>query len=170
MSTSNLRIVFFKGKGLLSALIRWQTRGKFSHVGLAFPDNAFFESWTGSGKKLWRNGGVAKKLNWQPEGDETIATVALDDAQMQRARAFCESNLGRGYDFRSVIRFLTRIKPASNDKFFCSELVMDVLRHAGVDPLNAPSSVISPAVLWFAPVVGASATAPSAVKNLRIIP
>lgn len=138
----------------MSALIRWQTRGKFSHVGVLFDDGVFFEAWCGSGKGLWTDGGVIKKTNWRADPDVVVVPIPLDELGAAAARLYAESQVGKRYDFRSAARFLTRIKPRSNDKFFCSELAMNIFRAGGINLLHAPASVVSPAVLWFSPTVG----------------
>lgn len=150
-----VKLIFFRGKGIMSALIRWQTRGKFSHVGILFEDGVFFESWTGSAKHLWRNGGVTSQMNYQIPKDAAVATVEVPDDAYAAMQRFALQQRQKRYDYRSVIRFLTRAKPEQDNKFFCSELVVEILAAGQVIALCAAPSVISPAVLWWSPNIRA---------------
>jgi hypothetical protein len=45
-------VLLFRGKGVISTLIRWQTRGEYSHAALLMPDGMIVESWQGAGVRV----------------------------------------------------------------------------------------------------------------------
>lgn len=145
-----MRLAFYKGRGLISRLIRLQTRGKYSHVGVLMDDESIVEAWHVGGVR-WNAGlGTAHAL-----GTEVDIYLIEGVTKMEKARAmgFLRSKLGRGYDFRSVFRFLTRRdeRQEDSDRWFCSELVAATFAHAGVRLLTAPPARISPEVLSWSP-------------------
>lgn len=145
-----MRLVFYKGKGLISSLIRWQTRGQYSHVGVQMPDGSVIEAWHVGGVR-WNAGlGTA-----HDEGTEVDVFLVehLTKVETMRVLDFLKSKLGRGYDFRSVARFLSRRNESNEDRdrWFCSELVAAAFASAGVRLLSAPPARISPEVLSWSP-------------------
>lgn len=66
--------------------------------------------------------------------------------------AFILSQVGKGYDFRSVFRFLTRSEASKNDKWFCSELSFFGLQKAGINILERiPAAKVSPQLHGISP-------------------
>lgn len=124
-----LHIVLFRGKGLVSALIRFQTRGTFSHAALLV-DNTLYESWQGAG--------VRKKENWIQPTDGSIAMFAVEVGAQQKSDAvrFLEKELGCAYDYISVLRFISRRDGGSPNRWFCSELVFCALERADIHLFN----------------------------------
>ncbi len=116
-------VLLFRGRGLISWLIRWQTRGNYSHAALLRPDGMIVEAWQGKGVQV-------KAMTDLAEVD--IYSVAMTPEQWGTALDYATSQVGRGYDYWAVIRFIDRRNMPANDKWFCSELVFESLARAGV--------------------------------------
>lgn len=128
---TTFRITLHRGKSVVSRLIRWQTRGDYSHAGIILPDGRFFESREGKGVRSF-NGWVAN------EGESVeFYAVQVNDQQAEEIISFLEAQLGKGYDWTMVLRFVTREQEsrASTGKWFCSELVFAAFQQAGVNLL-----------------------------------
>lgn len=108
-------VLLFRGRGLISALIRWQTRGEVSHAAFLTPEGGIIEAWQGAGVRC-------RTLDdW--DGVEAYSVVGVTDEQWPRIIASAWGELGCGYDYASIVRFLTRTRAPSNTRWFCSELV-----------------------------------------------
>jgi uncharacterized protein YycO len=117
-----MKLLLYKGRGIVSRLIQWQTRGTFSHASILFTeDDMVYEAWQGKGV-------IKHKLNRQDlEGIKAFSykdplSLAIKDT----AREFLEAQLGKPYDWKGVIRFVSRKRHAINDEWFCSELATEV--------------------------------------------
>lgn len=119
------RILLYRGTGVVSYLIRWFTRSEYSHAALLYPDgDTVIESMQGYG--------VRKRSIYDLDEPYDVFRVAnMTPQQWNYAIAFCAGEIGCGYDYRSVIRFLTRQHAGSPNRWFCSELVFAAIRHAG---------------------------------------
>jgi hypothetical protein len=94
-------------------------------------------------------------------GIDRYDVPGMTATQWETALAFALSAVGRGYDWWSIIRFVSRRRMPHNDRWFCSELVFAALSHAGVRLLEriAPWEV-SPGLLSISPLLRlANATA-----------
>lgn len=121
------RILLFRGKGLISTLIRWQTRGDYSHAAILLPDGkTVIEAWQGSG--------VRKKeiTNWEGIDTFCIPVNLMTADQWKLAVTFAEAELGKKYDYWAIVRFVSRAVMPENDKWFCSELVYSCIKRAGL--------------------------------------
>jgi uncharacterized protein YycO len=129
-----------RGRGLVSAAIRWQTREQdWSHAALLANDDEVIEAWQGDGVRRKRMADWADTLTCE------VPTTPEEDA---RITGFAESKLGCGYDYRSVLRFVTRRRPSEDDRWFCSELVFAAFLEGGIVLLdNIVAAAVSPAHL-----------------------
>ena len=140
------RILLFRGRGLISALIRWQTRGAYSHAAILLPDGRILESWQGDGVRI--------KVLDDMRGVESYEVTGITPEQWDAAIAFAESQVGRGYDYWAVVRFIARSRMPDNERWFCSELVFDALRHAGVHLFQRIDGwAVSPGMLAISPLL-----------------
>jgi len=122
-------VVLFKGRGVMSRLIEWQTRGDYSHAAIFDDDtNTLYES--------WQSDGVHKKPNWSAHDDPTVDffKFAHTRAEAKIIRGFLEAQLGKKYDWLGVLRFVSRtqLRPDAKEKWFCSELVTAALASANI--------------------------------------
>jgi hypothetical protein len=126
------RVLFFRGRGFISWCIRLQTRGDYSHAAIQWPDGRIFEAWEGAGVRMrppledWK--GVDA---YEIEGSTPEQWQAMQEA----AEDILES--GAGYDYWSVLRFISRRRlPRANVNWFCSEVVLHLTRVARCELLS----------------------------------
>lgn len=125
-------VVLFAGSSLVSRLIRWHSREQWNHAAILFDDLTLYEARAGSGviRRRWRQNG------YPDTGYTVLVPLAMPtEEQVGRMRWFLNDQIGKGYDYRQVARFVTRIPGVSNsslDSWFCSELVVAALRVGGI--------------------------------------
>lgn len=115
-----MKVLLFHGRGLLSALIRWQTRGLYSHA-------AFYDESTDTVYEAWQGKGVRARKGIAPgPGVHMFEMEGLIATQAQRIREFCETHVAAktGYSYIGVLRFVTRRKVDEPDRVFCSEFII----------------------------------------------
>jgi hypothetical protein len=131
------KVLLYRGTGLLDRLIRWQTRSCYSHAAILVP----LPPW------MVRPPSVIEAAPWAgvrerlltPEDLRTadcFDVIGMDEEQWQYAIESARAEIGCRYDWRSVLRFLTRRKAGSANRWFCSELVFQKIREAGVTLLE----------------------------------
>lgn len=125
-------VALFCGTSLISRMIRWHTRGLWSHAAIVI-DGVVYEAREGRGviKRRWGTSGYPDKA-W------TLRTPveALSLEQVEAMKNWLDVQMGSPYDYVQVSRFLTRFKwtrRMSDGKWFCSELVFEAFKQVGVD-------------------------------------
>lgn len=149
-----LRIGLHRSDGLMSKLIKWQTRSQYSHASLVEPDGTVLESIQGKGVVRGRNVRYVKE---QVDLFEVVAVASMHE----KAHAFALAQLGKGYDWTMVARFLSRrsANRASSGKWFCSELVFAAFAQAGLPLLRDTEAwEVSPELLSKSPYLVAAGT------------
>ena len=117
-------IGLFKSTGVISKVIQWQTRCEYSHAA-TFIDDYCWEAWHVGGSRKFRAGVTAPQKGEHREDtiiDLYVFHEMLSPMEVNAMRTFLNSMMGAPYDFRSVLRFVTRRAAAVNGKLFCSEL------------------------------------------------
>lgn len=139
-------VLLFRGRGFVSRLIRWQTRSCYSHAALLLPDGRVVESWQGAGVRITR------LEDWQ---DVDVFDVAgMTPAQWERAIAFALRQVGHGYDYWAIVRFISRERMPENNRWFCSELVFAAIEDGGVRLLERIKAwAVSPGELRVSPLL-----------------
>lgn len=145
-----LVIQMHKGGGLFSRLIRWFTRAEYSHVSAWFwdandPHGGFvIEAMEGEGVRTFpadhhRAAREAGTINCY-----ALRTPLTTDEQ-GRLHALMERELGKGYDWLGVIRFVSRRRhKGADNKWFCSEIVAYAFEEIGRPLSNRPSWQMTP--------------------------
>ncbi len=150
-----LGVCLHHGTSWLSSLIKWQTRGRYSHASLLLPDGAHVEAREGRG--VVRHRGFTA-----PQGETAdVFELLITAEQAEAIEAFILGELGAKYDWRAVFSFVSRSTPkgASADKWFCSEFVVSALEAAGIELFRATTPwEVSPALLGRALRLGAHPT------------
>lgn len=124
-----MKVLLYKTPGLVTAAIRWQTRGTVDHAALEFGGREIIEA-------TWPR--VRRRFSRLLPRDRRSVEVYEVDATRDQANAvrdFCLRQVGKRYDLSSVFRFVSR-KQASRkaaEVWFCSELVYAGLREGGID-------------------------------------
>ena len=128
----------------MSAAIRWQTRSQYSHAAIQLEDGSIIESWQGDG--------VRRKYLSDWEGVDVFDIAGAPDLNEEEIKEFLLDQLGKGYDYRSVLRFLTKKKGDASKSWFCSELVFEAVKAGGLNLLERVEGwQVSPSVLSFSP-------------------
>lgn len=147
MNIKGPAILLFRGRGVISTLIRWQTRGPYSHAAFLLPDGRVLESWQGKGVRL-----RAPLTDW--EGADAYYIPGMTDEQWEIAIDYALDQIGKKYDYWAIIRFISRHNMPKNDNWFCSELVFDSLSEAKVPLLHRIAGwAVSPGLLSFSPMI-----------------
>lgn len=139
-------VLLFRGRGILSSLIRWQTRSAYSHAALHLGSGRIIESWQGAGVR------VASLNDWSNVTQFRVR--GMTGEQWKRALRFADYEIGAGYDYLGVIRFVSRRRLPLNERWFCSELVFAALEAAGVRLLERTEAAeVSPGMLALSPLL-----------------
>lgn len=138
-------IIFYRGSGFMSSLIRFFTWGKYSHVALRFENGDLWESYPGKGVRCGQESSATNPETY---------TLWVSDVSEDLLRGFLRQQRGKGYDYFGVLRFIPRIGRyvGTPKRWFCSELVFEALYFAGVRVLNhIRGNKVSPASLSLSP-------------------
>lgn len=145
-----IRLAFFRGKGLISRLIRLQTRGRYSHVGVLTEEGYVIEAWHIGGVCFNAHLGMVHAENTPVDIYRVPGLTRGHNAEILQ---WLKQQCGKGYDYRSVARFISRREQSAEDRdrWFCSELVMAAFNHAAFPLLTCPAWKVSPEVLSWSP-------------------
>lgn len=158
-----LQIAFYRAAhgGLLDKLIDGASgRGGFSHCELRFSTGVFFSS---SGM----DGGVRFKhivpvaSHW-----DLIDLPAIDWFMERRMMDWCMTQVGRKYDWRGVLHFVSPCKQDQR-RWFCSEICTAALQRVGLLG-HVPPWQVSPNSLRLIVLADKSLTATPAFSTLNL--
>ena len=139
---------FYRGTSLVSKLIRFFTRGPYSHVAIQTDDGRIFEAWHSPAK--------VRVIYDFGEGHEPGTRVDLFELTMsfpEKAVAHLEHSVGRRYDFKGVLGFLTKRTSDDRRACFCSELATEVSIIGGRPALDRVKPFkVSPTMLSMSPL------------------
>lgn len=139
-------ILLFRGRGIVSALIRWQSRGQYSHAAILMPNGRIIESWQGAGVR------IKKLTDWSDIDAFTIPGMTIP--QWDTAINYALRQVGKKYDYLGVARFVSRRPSPEDDKWFCSELVYRALQESGVHLFaRLEPWAVSPALISHSPLL-----------------
>lgn len=127
-----MHLCLHRGRGIVSKLIEWQSRSKFSHASMLFSDGVVIESREFVGVHR-----LPKLVN-RPGEIIDVFEVLTNQKQEHAIRSFAEAQVGKRYDYRSIVRFMTR-EPVTNwqmNNWFCSELAFASFDAGGIRLLN----------------------------------
>lgn len=146
VATCQPAVLLFRGRGAISAAIRWQTRSRYSHAALRLRDGRIVESWQGAGVQ------IKTLTDWT--GIDAYLIPSATPAQWDEALDQACYLVGHGYDYWAIARFVSRRLMPFNDRWFCSELVFWALARAGVRLLSRISPAeVSPGLLALSPLL-----------------
>lgn len=143
-----VKIILFKGMGTIASLIKWQSRSEYSHAAILFEDGVLYEAREFEG--------VRKLLSTAVDYGQAIAFGVPAETNVASVRAFMERQLGKRYDYGSILRFITRQQQHRTDsgRWFCSELVFAAVQKGGVDLLSRVEPwAVSPGLLTLSPLL-----------------
>ena len=118
-----IKVAQYKGKSLASRLIKFGTRGKYSHTAIILEDNIIVEAWEGCNEvRLIHN--VSEGHSHGTPVD--IYEVDIDPTKEEEFSKFITSQIGKKYDKLGLVAFyFNREKLNRENKVFCSELLAE---------------------------------------------
>lgn len=141
-----MNIALYKGKSFISKLIKWQTRGKYSHAAIIFKDGKVIEAWQAGDSLVRFMPSVNEGHTLGTEVD--IFKVKTTSKQDKVIYDFMRGQVGKKYDWGLILGFLTRGDTDNRDKWICSELVFAAFKVAGIDLLAATNAYeVSPSLI-----------------------
>jgi hypothetical protein len=157
------QVVAYSGRGAGSKLIKWGTRGRFSHLSLRFLEiekpirDMVFDKFAlriapdYEVESLQFKGVIGH--SFERQDNQVVFNFKHDEAQAWVILRTAINLLGSGYDYRGIGGFLSRRSKHNPSKFFCSELVAYCLIKAGIVLLwlppfkQAPNTTVSSTLL-----------------------
>jgi len=145
--SKKVRVALFRGRGIISAIIRWQTWSDYSHAAIVMPDGSLIEAWH-------RGPGVRRKYPKDLKGVSIFEVDGLTEHQSKVVENFAIKQIGVKYDYFGVFRFMSR-RNVDNKRWFCSELVYAAFLEADINLLSRLTlpSRVSPGLLSRSPLL-----------------
>lgn len=144
-----MKILAYKGISWISKAIRWQTRSKYSHIAIEFDDGSVIEAWHIGGVR--RNDTFRTVHSPKTEVDVFEIVGRYDE---KKVLDFLKMQIGHKYDFRSIVRFITRKSSSVSPNWFCSELANEAFKEGGLALLaRISSSHLSPRDIAISPAL-----------------
>lgn len=141
-----MHILGYQGKSLVSRAIRWQTRSPYSHVAVEDDDGKVYEAWHKGGVRC-----VDHYKQGHTKGTQVDQYALIKDYDKAKVRSFLYSQVGKGYDFKSVFRFLTRRDVRLDDSWFCAEHVGAAFAEGGLLLQTCRFSYLTPRDICMSP-------------------
>lgn len=114
-------IVFVRGTSIISKIVRFFDKGKFSHVAIAVNENEVIES-------NWNMRSKIVKFHYK---DYELTHLNLTDLQRQRIPVIAKKYEGKWYDYLQVISYIFTSRLNNPRHLICSELVYNILSEVG---------------------------------------
>ena len=112
---------FFKPTTIYGKLVCLVTRGIFSHVDIVFDYSEAFESNKGYGVRTYKTTLV----------ERPSVSIHLRSEFESKMEEFLKGELGCGYDYLGVLRYILPFLGQSKNRWYCTELVAAALM---IDP------------------------------------
>ena len=134
-----VRILLYRGRGLVAWSIRWQTRSEYSHAAFLLGETVY--------ESVYPTGVRARPVEPTDAFMSDCYYVDVGEGQYVELNAWCKARIGCKYDKTAILRFLDRHHNHVNRRYYCSEFVAEGLLHIGVQLQRAPAWKISPGLL-----------------------
>lgn len=157
MNTVKINIALYRGTSWISKAIRFMSWGIYSHASIVMPDGTNYESWDGVGVRSCPN----ISYGHTPKTRVDFFEIEMQADQLELLECALQSQLGKKYDYKGVLRFCPALRffmrdsPSKREqaRWFCSEYVCWALEEAGIILLNKPCWKISPSDIPSSPIV-----------------
>lgn len=134
-----MKIAFKKGITPWDWAIRLFSGGSYSHCEIIFSDGYFF-----SARPFSRVSYTHRRITSRWDVIDIPCTIEEEEA----IRKWCDGELGCGYDWLGILRFLfDEVRPSDN-RWFCSEICAAVLRNMGRLPKSTTPHTLHPTGLY----------------------
>jgi len=140
-----IKIAQYKGKSWISKIIKFVSRGEYSHTAIMLEEDYIVEAWQGSDSVR-----VIQSLSSGhiPGTEVDIYSIDLGKKQEERFRKFVQDQVGKPYDLWGIHGFLWRRDTQRSQSWFCSELFAAAYQEAGKKLYNdTEPSQISPSMV-----------------------
>jgi len=136
-------IVFFKNKSFISKAIKWFTTSNWSHVGCMIDyNNNMIEA-------TWPRVKISNISSYKGcEYAVLRLKQNLTDEQKIKILDFLKDKIDKRYDWRGIISFVIKSNYQNKNWFFCSELVIEAYRAAGIELLRKETQWVTPQDLF----------------------
>lgn len=149
-------IAIYKGISPISRAIKFLNWSDYSHVAWITPTGSCIEAIITNGFLL--KGSVIESPHFDTR--HTPGTIVdffrvpcMTPLQEDQVAGFMRHQLGKPYDFRGVIKFLTRGKSSNDSNWFFSELVFSAIKAAHISLLELPAWKVYPGMISYSPLV-----------------
>ncbi len=142
------RILLFRGRGIISRVIRFRTRSEYSHVAILTPGLMIIEAWQRAGVRTRTLASLG-----DTDRIEAFSVPSMTLEQWKDCHEWMLGKVGLKYDYGNVLRFLLRTEPRADERWFCSELVFAGLVHSGTELLRSLASLVSPHDISLSPLI-----------------
>jgi len=159
-----IQVALYRGKSATSGIIRWVSWGIYSHAAVRLPEDGgiVYESWEGVGVRKCSN----LSDGHTPGTRVDLFDVFVTDSEYKKIVAALESQLGKKYDLKGVLRFSPFLRlfmgkqPSAKEqiKWFCSEYAGWAFEQGGINLLLCPPWQMSPSDLAKSPLLRYSHT------------
>ena len=137
----NVTLAFKKKESILDSVLAWWTCCDYTHVEIIIGDK-----WISSGPTA---GGVYINDLRRLTDKWIYVDVNVDGRVKNTVLKFIKEQEGKEYDWMGI--FLSQVfntTRENQDKWFCSEIVSEILKRFRVKEINLPSVQYSPCSLW----------------------
>lgn len=148
-------IGLYRGTSLLSRAIQWRTWSCYSHASWICRDRQHCY-------EAWKEGVTYGRIDAHHKPGTVIDLFEVDlprkyhyaEAEFYReVEKHLATQLGKKYDIRGLLSFVSRREKQNQDRWFCSELVFWALEQAGALLLRAPAYKVAPGTLSLSPLL-----------------
>lgn len=143
-----MKILAYRGKSVISRLIQLQTRSVYSHIAIELDNGSVIEAWAKGGVTISDSYSTQHTPGTVVDVFKINTTYAPDNVH-----DFLMDQIGKEYDFISIMRFLFRRKAPINGKWFCSELCAAAFRAGSLVLQDLPESYLSPRDIAMSPLL-----------------
>ncbi len=138
-----IQLQFVQGKALSSRAISWFSSGHFSHVDIVLPDGRLLGARSDSADEV--KGVAVRRADYEVWRKRVVFTIPCSTFQSVSCHDFAFAQVGKPYDHTAILGFMFDRAWMDSDAWYCSELVMAALQHAGVvSPLYLAANKITP--------------------------
>lgn len=138
-----LVLAFSRGTDLIDRLIGWLTYSSVTHVALVRGQRVIESSGHGYPKGV-REVSLWDWLDRHPHSEQRTVEHPAPDTVWEIA----QSQLGRGYDYGWLLRWLFRMSWLENDSWTCAELISYCCEASGSAILDAGHNTVTPRDLY----------------------
>jgi hypothetical protein len=124
-------VLFYKGKGVISSLIKRFTKSEYSHCAIVLDRYHLLET-------DWKYPASIKHLNYNSADYDIYRVTSLTDAQKAQLDDFLTAHLQSAYDYASIwerflyVAFRKPFKRAPSTAYTCDELIVEAFKSVGV--------------------------------------